>query len=301
MIKLAVCERQGCRQAMEDRHLVVADLLKDSGFSGISGRPVQLVAIFDGHGGSRSADLLHQHFETVLRQCILAQRDARQRQRQDNDDDDNDWDDKDDYSESLINAFRICDVLLRQDYEQRMNTPDRYDSGSTAGVVLLVGDMVYCANVGDTEVVVGGRGGSSSGACDSISINVLSTMHKPSFIAERKRVEDAGGFVTLFSGVARVCGILAVSRAFGNFNLQAAASQQRVIDAVPSVSSCRLADDQVLIIACDGLWDVYAYADAVRDALQQIETGGDPALYLTQQAIDARYSRDNVTTIVISK
>jgi serine/threonine protein phosphatase PrpC len=293
MIKLAVCERQGCRQAMEDRHLVVADLLADG-----SGRPLQLFAVFDGHGGSRSADLLQQHFETVLRQCILAQRDARRQRQWQMQDDDNDLDDKDDYSEALTNAFRICDVLLRQDYEQRMNTPDRYDSGSTATVVLLVGDVVYSANVGDTEVVVGGRGAAVG---SSISINVLSTMHKPSFIAERKRVEDAGGFVTLFSGVARVCGILAVSRAFGNFNLQAAASQQRVIDAVPSVSSCRLADDQVLIIACDGLWDVYAYADAVRDALQQIETGGDPALYLTEQAIDARYSRDNVTTIVISK
>ena len=65
------------------------------------------------------------------------------------------------------------------------------------------GDTLYASNAGDSRTVssVGGRA-----LC-------LTTDHKPGDERERKRIEDAGGFVEF----NRVNGNLALSRALGDF------------------------------------------------------------------------------------
>jgi serine/threonine protein phosphatase PrpC len=95
--------------------------------------------------------------------------------------------------------------------------------------------------------------------------------------------------------MARVCGTLAISRAFGNFHLQTA-DNKRIIDATPHISSCAVEPGQVVIVACDGLWDVYSFADAIKDA--RGASVQDAATTLSNKAVEQKYSRDNVTTIV---
>ena len=58
-------------------------------------------------------------------------------------------------------------------------------SGSCAIVVLIIGDVCFSANVGDSRALLSGTGGTK--------IYPLSRDHKPSDESERKRIVDAGG------------------------------------------------------------------------------------------------------------
>lgn len=71
-------------------------------------------------------------------------------------------------------------------------------------------------------------------------------------------MQDRGGSIT-HDDVARVEGVLAVTRAFGNN------AMKRVIDAEPEVVSHTVtSDDLYVIIASDGVWDLLSNDDAVR-------------------------------------
>lgn len=60
-------------------------------------------------------------------------------------------------------------------------------SGSCAIVVLIVGDICYVANVGDSRAVMSSGRGEKAVA--------LSVDHKPSDDAEASRIKDAGGCI----------------------------------------------------------------------------------------------------------
>ena len=68
-------------------------------------------------------------------------------------------------------------------------------SGSTAVSVLLRGDLVLCANAGDSRAVIGRHRGN-----DTWVAIPLSKDHKPDDPAERTRIENAGGRVEPFQG-----------------------------------------------------------------------------------------------------
>lgn len=78
----------------------------------------------------------------------------------------------------------------------------------------------------------------------------LSVDHKPNSKEERQRIENAGG-VVVWAGTWRVGGVLAVSRAFGDRPLK------RFVISTPEVREEMLtSEDECLILASDGLWDV---------------------------------------------
>jgi protein phosphatase 1B len=80
-----------------------------------------------------------------------------------------------------------------------------------------------------------------------------------------------------------VDGDLAVSRAFGDFEYKARndlpAEQQRV-SPVPDIKIVERSDrDDVLILACDGLWDVMTSPEAVQ-AVREIYASGESNMQL---------------------
>ena len=172
--------------------------------------------------------------------------------------------------------------------------------GTTAVVALLDTTTMSLSvgNCGDSRIVLG-----TSSHLDSEKFGIeptendsngkqylrsvrLSFDHKP--YTEMKYIESQGGSV--FNG--RINGSLAVGRAFGDSFLG------KAIRATPFIRSVQLKkEDRVLIIACDGLWDVITDMDAVEFALT-FQNPARAAEELVKKAL-ALGSTDNISVIVI--
>jgi serine/threonine protein phosphatase PrpC len=123
----------------------------------------------------------------------------------------------------------------------------------------------------------------------------MSEDHKPAREDEAKRIRDAGGFVIN----NRVMGELAVSRAFGDADFKkgiksiieeeggvmptdgengndGASWDQPLIIAEPDILATTLTDnDQFLLLACDGLFDVFTPEEVVTFVKADMEKHGD--------------------------
>ncbi|XP_010453110.1 PREDICTED: probable protein phosphatase 2C 69 [Camelina sativa] len=155
------------------------------------------------------------------------------------------------------------------------------DAGSTASTAILVGDRLLVANVGDSRAVIS-RGGNAI---------AVSRDHKPDQSDERERIENAGGFV-MWAGTWRVGGVLAVSRAFGDRLLK------QYVVADPEIQEEKIDDSlEFLILASDGLWDVFSNEDAVAMA-KEVEDPEDSAKKLVREALK-KGSADNITCVVV--
>uniref|UniRef100_A0AAR5PKP8 PPM-type phosphatase domain-containing protein n=2 Tax=Dendroctonus ponderosae TaxID=77166 RepID=A0AAR5PKP8_DENPD len=160
-------------------------------------------------------------------------------------------------------------------------------AGTTALIALLEDHKLIVANVGDSRGVM----------CDSRGNAIpLSFDHKPQQMRERKRIKEAGGFVT-FNGVWRVAGILATSRALGDYPLK----DKKLVIANPDVLTFDLKDHKpkFLILASDGLWDIFSNEDAINFIKQRLSEPDYGAKSITLQSY-YRGSMDNITVIVIN-
>ena len=83
-------------------------------------------------------------------------------------------------------------------------------AGTTLILSLLDAGQLWVGNVGDSRAVFG----NSSGQAVAMSFD-----HKPCQLKEKKRIQEAGGFVAM-NGVWRVMGVLATSRALGDYPLK---------------------------------------------------------------------------------
>ncbi|KAI0930216.1 hypothetical protein AcV5_006988 [Taiwanofungus camphoratus] len=148
----------------------------------------------------------------------------------------------------------------------------------TPAADISVRRVLYCANAGDARGVLC-RGGKAVR---------LTYDHKGSDKQEAKRITDAGGFV--MSG--RVNGVLAVTRSLGD------SSMKEYVVGSPYTTETELSEeDEFLILACDGLWDVVddqAAVDLVRGTTDPRRAAED----LLDNAYK-NYSTDNVTVLVV--
>lgn len=174
---------------------------------------------------------------------------------------------------ALIHAFEDIDYAFLN------STSDNEQSGSTATVALLIDDMLYVANAGDCRCVLGRRDGSAV---------ALSKDHVATDDGERARIEARGGFVV----TGRAQGCLMVSRAMGD------RSVKRYITVSPDVVTRNLSgEDDFLILASDGLWDVVTNERAVELVRSTVRVPELAAKRLASYAMNSR-SDDNISVIV---
>ncbi|XP_058600812.1 integrin-linked kinase-associated serine/threonine phosphatase 2C isoform X4 [Onychostoma macrolepis] len=283
-----VSARRGEREEMQDAHVLLPDLT-----SSVINLPLQVsrlayFAVFDGHGGARAsqfaADNLHQtllskfpkgdveNLEKLVRKCLL-------------------------------DTFRQTDEdFLKNASSQKPAWKD----GSTATCMLVVDDVLYVANLGDSRAVLCRlEQAEDSGKRKCVTL-ALSKEHNPTIYEERMRIQRAGGSVR----DGRVLGVLEVSRSIGDGQYKRCG-----VISTPDVRRCQLSrHDRFVLLACDGLFKVFSADEAVQFVLNilenetvqqkegQSEEAGQFEAACQRLASEAvrRGCADNVTVILIS-
>lgn len=176
---------------------------------------------------------------------------------------------------AIVEAFKQTDT----DYLDEEKGQQK-DAGSTASTAVLIRDKIFVANVGDSRVVA-----SRAGSAIPLSVD-----HKPDRSDERERIEKAGGFI-VWAGTWRVGGVLAVSRAFGDKLLRP------YVVAEPEIQEEQIDGVDFLIIASDGLWNVFSNKEAV-SIVQDITDAEAASRKLVEEAY-GKGSSDNITCLVV--
>lgn len=195
------------------------------------------------------------------------------------------------WNKSVIGATCRCEL----------HTPECDAVGSTAVVAVVTPDKIIVANCGDSRAVL----------CRNGKAIPLSNDQKPDRPDELNRIQEAGGRVIYWDG-PRVSGVLAMSRAIGDNYLKP------YVICEPEVTiTDRTAEDDCLILASDGLWDVVSNDTACGvagmclkgnagtengsgngDGLNFDQACSDASMLLTKLAL-ARRSYDNVSVVVV--
>lgn len=300
------------RKSMEDTSVVIVDYL------GVPG--CAYFAVFDGHAGAQCAQAAAEHMHVILADVLDAQGPTK------------------DVAWALSTAFQRLDEQLHG-MEIRnsgataavsvccfMSPRGELVAGGTKGSVR----RLFVANVGDSRAVLGtrpaalsatpgGPGESDGGEAgdgerstetelgDASSFKTvrdvdqygavvsrrLSYDHRCSDVNEQRRVANSGGLVVN----NRVNGMLAVTRSLGDLFMK-----DYVVGA-PYTTETELDErnDDFLVLACDGLYDVCSddkttqTADA---ALRQGRSAAAASSDLLDQALQA-FSMDNITVMVV--
>jgi serine/threonine protein phosphatase PrpC len=266
-----VASLQGRRPTMEDTHVAI-DCLSNvfPEAAETHAEHCGFWAVYDGHGGTDTAILA----ERLLHHSLFASSEFA----------------AGNFTQAVEEAYITTDRIICEKSQE-----EKWRNGSTAVSVLQVGRKLFIGNAGDSEAVLGKRINRDTSNLEYEGI-LLTKKHTPSDPSERARIERAGG--TVFHG--RVLGSLAVSRALGDLNFK---DIPMVIPA-PFQREVDLSDeDEFLIVACDGLWDVMTYQEAVSYIAGRRQIDSPSALQVSRElcedAIAKRGSSDNVTVIVV--
>ncbi|CAE8661785.1 unnamed protein product, partial [Polarella glacialis] len=270
---------QGWRYRMEDAHFAL-ESLDDKGWADTAA-----FGVMDGHGGREVAFFCAQFLPSEIARGSSA-----------------------DVPTTLVRAFHRMDELLLQSDQQdllRSFTGDSRDGGSgppladpnrvgcTAVVCLVRPDVIIVGNAGDSRAVLSRRG---------LAVP-LSEDHKPNLPGERERIRKAGGSIERqeFGPIVqyRVNGNLNLSRSIGDLNYKKNPSLQaseQTICSTPDVSTfLRQDEDEFLLIACDGIWEILSSQDAVdfvNARLPKHLESGQPLSWILEDLLDHCLSPD---------
>lgn len=309
-IQLAASSMKGLRATMEDKHLYTTEIkvLDADGTTTLTDH--SLFAVFDGHGGEFTSRYAAEHFLEILskqpemRKYVKLEKTGSQSR--------SDVTGMELLRKALDKVFDELDSQLKNVQQQKNdaidakppqdpndesllagNSPMYEHSGSTCVMVMLTPSHIIGCNAGDSRAILRRNGMTLP----------LSFDHKPSEVSEKDRITEAGGFVK----ARRVDGDLAVSRALGDFvyktNENLPSNKQKVIANPDIVLYPRSeAEDEFIVLACDGIWDV-ASSKQCADFVQQLLYEGETDLgIICEEALDTclgRNSKDNMTILLV--
>ncbi|KAJ1284054.1 hypothetical protein BS78_03G174300 [Paspalum vaginatum] len=268
--------------------------------------PAHFFGVYDGHGGAQVANYCRERLHVALVEQLSR-------------------------IEGTISAANLGDVEFKKQWENAFvdcfarvddevggkatNTSDAAavlvpepvapeTVGSTAVVAVICSSHIIVANCGDSRAVL----------CRGKQPVPLSVDHKPNREDEYARIEAEGGKVIQWNGY-RVFGVLAMSRSIGDRYLKPWIIPVPEVTIVP-----RAKDDECLILASDGLWDVMSNEEVCDVARKRIllwhkkngtssssaPRGGDsedPAAQAAAECLSKlalqKGSKDNITVVVV--
>ena len=258
-LRYALCSMQGWRVEMEDAHSIRIELSPK--FKNCS-----YFAVFDGHAGDFVSKYSSQNLvNTILdlcsstgneNNCESVNSGVKSSENATKSDGDSSssylhsLEDIDKFKAKIVEGFLALDKNMR---ELPKFTTGEDKSGTTAVAVFITEDNILIANCGDSRAVL----------CSNKSVKLATQDHKPYCEKEKLRIENAGGSVI----VQRVNGSLAVSRALGDYdykNVAGFSQTEQLVSPEPDIITVqRCNEDEFLIIACDGVWDVMSNEEVV--------------------------------------
>ncbi|MGH0122939.1 UNVERIFIED_CONTAM: hypothetical protein FKN15_064991 [Acipenser sinensis] len=173
-LKGFVAARKGEREDMQDAHVLLNDFSAE--VSPLPARVSRLsyFAVFDGHGGARASRFAAQNLHLNLARKF-PKGDVSNLEKM--------------VKKSLLDSFKQTDDdFLKHASSQKPAWKD----GSTATCVLVVDDVLFIANLGDSRAVLCRAAGEDSKKMCALS---LSKEHNPTQYEERMRIQRAGGTV----------------------------------------------------------------------------------------------------------
>ncbi|TET06436.1 protein serine/threonine phosphatase 2C family protein [Candidatus Dependentiae bacterium] len=164
------------------------------------------------------------------------------------------------------------------------------EGGTTALIAILDKDTMklHVANLGDCRAVL----------CRNKNPFELSSDHKPNKPDEQKRIEEKGGYIE-YDGVHRING-LAVSRSFGDLDLKEE-NLGCIISEPEIVEESLQPEDQFLILASDGIWDVIDNQEAVTMVQRAFKLKRTPLEAAAELVLKAKMncSMDDLTVLIV--
>ena len=235
------------RQSMEDIGVTLPDFIPEKKYS--------LFGIFDGHGGNDVVKYIKDRLPEIIKTNILN-------------------------NNSYDNSMETKISLAFNKIDEELKFYDSEHTGSTATILLLNDDQIYCANVGDSSAFI-------------IYDNYLKKInidHKCSDPKEEERIIRSGGKITK----NRVMGQLVLSRCLGDLYCK-----KYGVSNIPDISTNKLERNiKYIVVASDGVWDVVGENDLMNLSKNRKNADGF-CKDLVKLAID-KDSKDNVSCIVIS-
>ncbi|KAL0297194.1 UNVERIFIED_CONTAM: protein phosphatase 2C 16 [Sesamum radiatum] len=272
-------------------------LMGDHEFDGVTSRLSHLTGhffgVYDGHGGSQVANYCRDRIHSALSEELeIVMTNL------------NGGNSKENCEEQWKKALSKCFIKVDDEVGGKASpepvAPETV--GSTAVVAIVCSSHIIVANCGDSRAVL----------CRGKEPMALSVDHKPNREDEYARIEASGGKVIQWNG-HRVFGVLAMSRSIGDRYLKPWIIPDPEVMIVP-----RTREDDCLILASDGLWDVLTNEEVCDIARKRIllwhkknaatlplqrGEGIDPAAqaaaeYLSNRALQ-KGSKDNISVVVL--
>ncbi|KAI4300929.1 hypothetical protein L6164_034255 [Bauhinia variegata] len=248
----------GRRETMEDTHFILPCMCGEKDIHGFG--------IFDGHRGAAAAEFSAQALPGLLQTSGSVGSPTN----------------------ALVEAFLRTDVAFRKEldsyHKSKRGIQKDWHPGCTAVVALIVGNKLFVANIGDCRTIL----------CRAGCPVALSKDHVASCPEERDRVVRHGGQVKWLVDTWRVGPpALQVTRSIGDDDLKPA------VTAEPEITETALsAEDEYLVMASDGLWDVMSNAEVISIIKDTVKEPGMCSKRLATEAVE-RGSKDNITVIVV--
>lgn len=273
--------------------MLIGDRVIDGMTKCLSHLTTHFFGVYDGHGGSQVADYCRGRLHDALAEeleLFMASMGVGNTE----------VNCQDIWKKAFTNCFLKVDAEIGGKAGLEPIAPETV--GSTAVVAVICSSHIIVANSGDSRAVL----------CRGKEAMALSVDHKPNREDEYARIEAAGGKVIQWNG-HRVFGVLAMSRSIGDRYLKPWIIPDPEVMFVP-----RAREDDCLILASDGLWDVMTNEEVCEMARKKIlmwhkkngatlpterGEGIDPAAQAAAEFISNRAlqkgSKDNITVIVI--
>ena len=260
-IKVQAFSHKGKRNYQEDRVVFIPDFNKLIPRAKNDLRR-SFYAVFDGHGGSLISDHLAKEFPSKLANHYKILKDPAVAIQET-------------WIEMETSCFERCEAYAKKSRQSGSGSHAFPGDGSTATVVLIVGEEAYATNCGDSSAVFFNDDGSS---------HPLTETHDTANAFEHQRCTRAGGKIEQRTGwsasPAPCCclpqygpldrprvrpGGLLVTRAFGDFHakLTDLGGMPKVILPDHGQMTCLrlMSPTQFIVLASDGVWDALEPAE----------------------------------------